>query len=112
MPTGRMGRYSRDMGFLSSRHLAVTGMTFAVALGTILGVNSAYGEEISAETVLADALFSGLLAFLSFVIFPTFLQLARVIALKKVVDRIIELEKRDWTSPAAVVAARYEINHL
>ena len=107
-----MGRYSRDIGFLSSRHLAVTGATFAVALGAILGANSAYGEEISVETLLADVLFSGLLAFLSFVIFPTFLQLARVIALKKVVDRIIELENRDWESPAAVIAARYEINRL
>ena len=94
------------------RHLAVTGATFAAALGVMLGVDSAYGEEISAGTALADALFSGLFAFLSFMTFPTFLQLARVIALEKAVDRIIELEERDWESPAAVIAARYEINRL
>ena len=112
MPPGRFGRYSRDMGFLSSRHLAVTGMAFAVALGVMLGVDSAYGEEISVGTALADALFSGLLAFLSFVIYPTFLQFVRVLALKKVVYRILDLESRDWESPAAVIAARCEINRL
>ena len=107
-----MERHSWHIGFLNSRRLAVTGMAFAVAQGIILGVNSAYGEEILAETVLVGALYSGILAFSAFMIYPIFVQYGRVLALKKVVDRIEELENRDWGSPAAVVAARFELNHL